>query len=243
MSALRAFDGTEDARPPVPDSEPALRDVREPAPVERHAPSAPRSSTPSALPTSAPTATSTPTADSAASGASNAATSAPSAVPNPPTRESAASNAPTNASAPTNETADGEPSPAAVQDGEVGESSTSAELERTEPSAEGPSNASPAPERFTPGDVWSSRSRDRDRSDALLAEALSLEGAPRHQRLFEAALAHPGNPHVAFHLAREAQTEGDLERAELWARHAIRLRRRRDEYRTLLVEIQRAAGD
>lgn len=100
-----------------------------------------------------------------------------------------------------------------------------------------------APERFTPGDVWSSRSRDRERSDALLAEALATEGPERRELLFEAALAHPGNPHVAFHLAREAQTQGDLELAELWARHAIRLRRRRDEYRTLLAEIQRAAGE
>ena len=99
------------------------------------------------------------------------------------------------------------------------------------------------PERFTPGDVWSSPSRDRERSDALLAEALATEGSERRELLFEAALAHPGNPHVAFHLAREAQTQGDLELAELWARHAIRLRRRRDEYRTLLAEIQRAAGD
>lgn len=113
-----------------------------------------------------------------------------------------------------------------------------------------PSDARPVPaasvgvpERFTPGDVWSSPSRDRERSDALLAEALATEGPERRELLFEAALAHPGNPHVAFHLAREAQTQGDLELAELWARHAIRLRRRRDEYRTLLAEIQRAAGE
>lgn len=99
------------------------------------------------------------------------------------------------------------------------------------------------PERFTPGDIWSSPSRDRERSDALLAEALATEGPERRELLFEAALAHPGNPHVAFHLAREAQAQGDLELAELWARHAIRLRRRRDEYRTLLAEIQRAAGE
>jgi hypothetical protein len=100
-----------------------------------------------------------------------------------------------------------------------------------------------AAERFTPGDVWSSPSRDRERSDALLAQALATEGSERRELFFEAALAHPGNPHVAFHLAREAQAQGDLELAELWARHAIRLRRRRDEYRTLLAEILRAAGD
>ncbi|MCB9624648.1 MAG: hypothetical protein H6723_15145 [Sandaracinus sp.] len=98
----------------------------------------------------------------------------------------------------------------------------------------------PAPERFVPNDVWSSGTRDRERSDALLARAEAATGDARHQLLYEAALAHPGNPHVAFRLAREAQAAADLELAELWARHAIRLRRRRTEYRVLLAEIERA---
>ncbi|MCB9600318.1 MAG: hypothetical protein H6720_08190 [Sandaracinus sp.] len=88
--------------------------------------------------------------------------------------------------------------------------------------------------------MWSSGTRDRERSDGLLARAEAASGDARHQLLYEAALAHPGNPHVAFRLAREAQAADDLELAELWARHAIRLRRRRTEYRVLLAEIERA---
>ncbi|MBX3252005.1 MAG: hypothetical protein KF901_32815 [Myxococcales bacterium] len=115
---------------------------------------------------------------------------------------------------------------------------TSAALAPADGSARAERARPPAPASFMPDDL--SFGRDRERSDALLAQARAERGPARHQLLWEAALAHGHNPHVAYQIAQDALAEGELDRAEAWARLALALRRRRPEYRRLVDRIVRA---
>ncbi|MBX3248603.1 MAG: hypothetical protein KF901_15610 [Myxococcales bacterium] len=98
-----------------------------------------------------------------------------------------------------------------------------------------------APDRFFPSDL-SGAGDDRELSDRLFRSAREVWGAERRQLLWEAAHAHRRNPHVAAELAHLAFEDGDLELAEAWAREAVSIRRRRDEYRVLLGRILRERG-